>query len=98
MEELILKIENWAEDRNILSGSNPILQAQKTLEETEELLDAVAENDKGEIIDAIGDIVVTLVIQCKMNNLCFIDCVESAYNVIKNRTGKLVDGKFVKDA
>jgi NTP pyrophosphatase (non-canonical NTP hydrolase) len=98
MEELILKIERWAEDRNILSGSNPILQAQKTLEETEELLDAVAENDKDEIIDAIGDIVVTLVIQCKMNNLSFIDCVESAYNVIKNRTGKLVDGKFVKDA
>jgi len=47
--------------------------------------------------DAIGDIMVTLIIQCKMQGMDLQDCLESAYNVIKNRTGKMVDGVFVKD-
>lgn len=97
MRDLIEKIEKWADDRNIISGSNPIAQAQKTEEECQELLEAVAENDRLATIDAIGDIVVTLVIQCRMQRVDFIECVESAYDVIKDRRGKLINGKFVKE-
>lgn len=97
MNELIEKIEKWAEDRNIIVGSNPIKQAEKTVEECEELMEAVAENDRPEIEDAIGDIVLTLIIQCRMQRMDFIECVESAYNVIKDRKGKLINGKFVKE-
>ena len=67
------------------------------MEECEELLEAVAENDRLATIDAIGDIVVTLVIQCRMQRVDFIECVESAYDVIKDRKGRMINGKFVKD-
>lgn len=36
-------------------------------------------------------------IVCKFYDLDFVDCVESAYNTIKNRHGKLIDGMYVKD-
>jgi NTP pyrophosphatase (non-canonical NTP hydrolase) len=98
MEELIVKIERWAEDRNIISGSTTIAQAEKTIEECEELIYAIGEDDLDEIKDAIGDIVVTLVIQAKMNGVDFLDCVAGAYETIKDRKGKMVDGKFVKEA
>jgi len=98
MKQLIQKIEKWAEDRNIIHGSDPIKQAEKTVEECEELMEAVAENNRPEIIDAIGDIVVTLVLQCRMQGLDFVECVESAYDTIKDRKGKMINGKFVKDA
>lgn len=97
MQSLIEKIEQWAEDRNIIEGSTPRKQAEKTMEECFELLDAVTKNDRPEIVDAIGDIVVTLVIQARMQGLDFTECVESAYNVIKERKGKLINGKFVKE-
>ena len=54
-------------------------------------------NDKAEIKDAIGDILVTIIIQAKMQNLDLIECVESAYNIISKRNGKMVNGTFVKD-
>jgi NTP pyrophosphatase (non-canonical NTP hydrolase) len=97
MQELIEKIEQWAEDRNIIAGATPRKQAEKTMEECLELLDAVTNNDLPEVVDAIGDIVVTLVIQARMQGIDFVECVESAYNVIKDRKGKLIDGKFVKE-
>ncbi|QYR02313.1 MazG-like family protein [Riemerella anatipestifer] len=97
MEKLIKQIKQWAEDRNILAKVTPTKQALKTLEECTELLTAIADDDGTEIKDAIGDIVVTLIIQCEMQNLNFIDCVQSAYDVISKRTGKMINGQFVKD-
>ena len=98
MEELIAKIEQWAEDRNIITGATTIAQAEKTMEECEELIYAIGEDDLDEIKDAIGDIVVTLVIQARMNGVNFLDCVAGAYETIKDRKGKMIDGKFVKEA
>ena len=69
----------------------------KTLEECGELIAGIAHNRSGEIHDAIGDIVVTLIIQCKMQNVSLTTCLEGAYNEIKNRTGKMENGIFVKD-
>ena len=45
----------------------------------------------------MGDIMVTLIIQAKMQDLSLEECLESAYNVIAKRTGKMVNGQFVKD-
>jgi len=90
-------IEKWAEEKGILDKATPMAQALKTLEETTELCTAINNNDRAEIIDAIGDIMVTLIIQAKMQNLSLETCLESAYNVIAKRTGKMVNGQFVKD-
>ena len=63
----------------------------------QELIDAIDTDNKIEIEDALGDILVTIIIQAEMHELSLVDCLESAYNVISKRTGKMVDGQFVKD-
>lgn len=97
MKQTIQLVEQWAEEKGILSKAWPLTQAIKTQEEVNELCYAILNNNRDEIKDAIGDIMVTLIIQCKMQGMDLQDCLESAYNVIKNRTGKMVGGVFVKD-
>lgn len=149
MQELHELIIKWAQEKGILVHSNPQRQLLKTHEEIGELLKAIQDNDLEEIKDAIGDIIVTLIIYCKLANTSFRfrefeantmpvsvnvyillkefanlysenifclttinkkltsiahryeltlhECLESAYNVIKNRTGKMINGTFVKD-
>ena len=63
-----------------------------------DMIIAYLKSNKEEIIDAIGDIFVTIVIQAQLQKLDFSDCVQSAYDVISKRTGKMIDGQFVKDA
>ena len=91
------QVEQWAKDKGILDKATPMAQALKTLEETTELLIAINNNDRDEIIDAIGDIMVTLIIQCKMQDLTLEECLQSAYNVISKRKGKMINGQFVKE-
>ena len=95
---VIAKISRWANDRNIIQGSTPIKQSLKTLEECAELIEAVADNDKEAISDAIGDICVTLVNQCEMQGLDFLEWIENAYELINYRFGKMINGKFQKEA
>jgi NTP pyrophosphatase (non-canonical NTP hydrolase) len=97
INELEVSIFSWAKNRGIFTGSTPIKQALKTQEEVTELLNAIVDKDEAEIKDAIGDIVVTLIIQCHMNGLLLKECIESAYDVINKRKGKMVNGQFVKD-
>ena len=97
MELIKHEVEMWAKDKGILDNATPIKQALKTQEEVTELLNAIVDNDRTEIIDAIGDIMVTLIIQAKMQNLDLFECLQSAYNVISKRTGKMVNGQFLKD-
>jgi len=112
-KQLSIKVLKWAKDKGIMSKATPFSQHSKTVEEIEELSDAITaqyageeefidengelKNTKFEIKDAIGDILVTLIIQAKMQGLTIEECLESAYNVISKRTGKMVDGIFVKD-
>jgi len=91
------EVIEWAADKGILTKATPYKQAQKTLEECGELLYAIGADEPDEIIDAIGDIVVTLIIQCEMQGLKIEDCLYRAYNVIKNRSGVMRDGQFCKD-
>lgn len=95
--ELEAAVENWAAEKGILDKATPIKQAMKTQEELTELCNAILDNNKEEIKDAIGDIMVTLIIQAKMQGMSIEECLESAYNVISKRTGKMVNGQFVKD-
>lgn len=95
--ELSALVIAWADQKGILERGTPESQAWKTVEETHELLQAIEKNDREEIIDALGDILVTIIIQAEMQNLDLIHCLGSAYNVISKRTGIMVDGQFKKD-
>ena len=103
----------WAEQKGILEKATPLAQARKTEEETWELIEAcVAQhagyktftNSKGKLCntqeenkDALGVILVTIIIGAELQCLKLTDCLEAAYNIINKRTGKMVDGQFVKD-
>ena len=97
-QELETLVLAWAEEKGILQNGTTIAQAGKTMEECTELMVAIAKSDKAETIDALGDILVTIIIQAEMQGLSLESCLESAYNVITKRTGKMVNGQFVKDA
>ena len=96
-KELETSILKWALEKGILSKGTPTGQAEKTIEEAQEILNAIKVNDRVEIADGIGDTLVTLIIQSHMQNLNIIDCLEQAYSTIVNRTGKMINGVFVKD-
>jgi NTP pyrophosphatase (non-canonical NTP hydrolase) len=96
--ELEALVIAWATQKGIFENGTYEAQALKTKEEVEELITAIKNNDREEVIDALGDILVTIIIQAEMHELSLVECLESAYNVIAKRTGKMVDGQFVKDA
>lgn len=96
--ELEALVIQWADEKGILTKATPLRQADKTLEEVEELREAITMGDATAIADALGDILVTIIIQAKMQNMSLVECLEGAYNIIAKRTGKMVDGQFVKDA
>lgn len=78
MYTLIKKVEQWADDKGIIEKSSPLKQHSKTLEEVVELYDAVVDKDFEEIKDAIGDIQVTLIIQCKLNKIDVLNLINNA--------------------
>ena len=94
LESLVI---DWAEDKGILENGTPLKQSFKTLEEVGELINAISTNNHLEIKDALGDVLVTIIIQAKMQNVELIECLNSAYNVISKRTGEMVNGTFIKD-
>lgn len=89
-------IRNWAQERGIYEKGNPHTQYVKLQEEAGELAKALLKNDEPEVIDAIGDIVVVLTNLAHLKGYKIEDCINSAYNVIKNRKGKMQGGTFVK--
>jgi NTP pyrophosphatase (non-canonical NTP hydrolase) len=95
--ELEVAIEQWAKDKGILDNATTMKQAEKTHEEVLELMSAIDEDNREDIKDAIGDIVVTLIIQAKMQGMTIEECLNAAYDVISKRTGKMINGQFVKD-
>ena len=96
--QLINNISMWGYDRKITVNGQPMTQAIKTLEECHELLEAINRGDDYEIKDAIGDIVVTLVMQCGLQGYPLKDAVQQAYDEIKDRKGHLNEvGDFIKD-
>ena len=96
--EVEMKIVQWGEARGIVQNATAMSQAIKTLEETTELLDAINKKNLDEAKDAIGDIVVTLIMVCAVLDINLVDCLKGAYNEIKDRKGHLTkEGVFVKE-
>jgi len=100
------RVELWAEERGLLGESNlaSILtpkpsnaQTLKLMEEVGELAHAVAYRDEQGLKDSIGDCAVVLIILAAQNGMKFEDCLNYAWDEIKNRQGKLEDGLFKKD-
>jgi len=96
--ELEALVIAWATQKGILENGTPARQCDKTLEEVQELSDAIFDNNKDEIVDALGDILVTIIIQAEMQGVSLTECLESAYNVIAKRSGVMINGQFVKNA
>lgn len=110
LEPLVIQ---WAENKGILALATPFAQAKKTEEETNELIEACLAqqggfetfvNSKGKLVntqeelkDALGDILVTIIIGAELQGLKLEDCLEAAYNVISKRKGSMINGQFVKD-
>ena len=93
---MIEQIKKWVCDRN-LQTQDPRVQMCKTMEELGELAKAIIRGDKEGQKDGIGDTVVTLICLSEQLGLDFEKCIAYAYNEIKDRKGKLVNGTFIKE-
>ena len=90
-------IRAWAKAKGIYQSGDAKTQYLKLMEEAGELAEAILKNDEPEVIDAIGDMVVVLTNLAKLRGHNIEDCITSAYDVIKSRQGKMVNGTFVKE-
>ncbi len=91
------EIRNWAQQRGLYEKGDTKTQFLKLMEEAGELGRAILKDDQAEFVDAIGDMVVVLTNLAHLGGTSIEECVDSAYNVISKRTGKMVNGTFVKD-
>lgn len=92
-----MKVIQWSEARKIIPNSTPFAQSMKAVEEINELVDALRDNNRAEAIDAIGDTVVCLINVCALLDVNLTDCLEAAYEQIKDRKGYMNEqGIFVK--
>jgi phosphoribosyl-ATP pyrophosphohydrolase len=90
------KIRVWANNKGILSSGNTQTQYIKLMEEAGELAEGLLKKDKPEIKDAIGDMIVVLTNLAALEGMDIEDCIQSAYNEIKDRVGVMENGTFVK--
>lgn len=113
LERLENDIVQWGKEKGILDKATPLAQWKKTQEELTELHESLNAqnnglkeyiNSKGEkvntydqILDDCGDIGVTLILQCALQETNLTEALTKAWNVISKRTGKMINGQFVKD-
>lgn len=96
--EVEMKVLRWSEARKIIPNSTPLAQWKKAAEELDELKDALKKNDMDKAIDGVGDTVVCLINICALLDVNLVDCLESAYEEIKDRKGTMnAEGIFVKE-
>lgn len=93
------KITQWGRDRNIIGGATSKDQLPKLMSEIGELADkGIAKRDLGEIKDGIGDAIVVLAMIAGIEGISVAECIEHAFEEIKDRKGVLFDGVFVKES
>jgi len=98
MDELIKKVITWIHERRIHEHNSKVMMC-KAIEEFGEIANALNKNlGKEELKDAIGDTVITLMGIVEQQGLTLKDCIETSYNNIKDRKGKIIDGIFVKES
>lgn len=96
MDSLVELIAQWHIDRNLIDGSTDKDQYMKLIQEAGELSDSICKGK--DIRDDIGDMMVVLINIMKRNDLSMSECLQVAYNDIKDRKGRMVDGVFVKES
>ena len=96
LEQYESMIKQWHIDRNLIDGATDKDQVCKLIQEVGELSDSVCKGR--DVSDDIGDCIVVLINIAVRNGLTLEQCMAQAYNDIKDRTGRMVDGIFVKEA
>lgn len=96
-EQLEINVLLWAKQKGILAPENHLKQMGKVVSEVGELCDSIIKENKDEQIDAIGDVLVTIIILANQLDINAVKALETAYNVIKDRTGKNINGTFIRD-
>lgn len=99
--ELVSKVNEWADERN-LKQADPKIQWMRITEEVGEIRDVLLKPTKftepqAALKDAIGDTLVTIIVLAHQLDLDVTECLSIAYEEIKNRKGKMVNGTFVKE-
>ena len=94
---LFTAIRTWGEERDLLSPDRLHAQMLKMTEEVGELAHAIARNQLPQAQDALGDCIVVLTLLASQLNLRIEDCMASAYEEIRHRKGKTVNGLFIKN-
>ena len=95
LEHLENNIKGWHRDRNLIDGSTDKDQYLKLIQEAGELSDNICKGR--DIADDIGDMIVVLINIAERNGLSLTTCMEKAWQDIKDRKGRMVDGIFVKE-
>ena len=91
------EVIQWAQAKGLITQENAHTQLLKSFEEMGEVARALLKDNHEELIDGLGDVMVTLIILAEIKGLRLEFCLAEAYNVIKNRTGKTVNGVFIKN-
>lgn len=100
--DLIIRINEWADQRN-LKQANPKIQWMRITEEVGEIRDVLLKPTKftepqAALKDAIGDTLVTIIVLAHQLDLDVTECLSLAYEEVKNRKGKMINGTFVKES
>jgi len=90
-------IRDWADERGLYENGDTKTQALKLVEEVGETCRAILKEDHDEIVDGIGDCVVVLTNLAELQGVSIEECIEAAYDEIKNRKGKMENGTYKKD-
>ena len=95
MEELTNLIVQWHHDRNLIDGSSDKDQVLKLMQELGELSDSVCKEK--DVKDDLGDMMVVMLNIMERQGVSMEECLSTAYNDIKDRKGRMVDGIFIKE-
>ena len=91
------EVIQWAAERGLLTPDNAKSQLLKSFEEMGEVARAVLKNNHEDLVDGLGDVLVTLIILAAQHDITLETCLQVAYDDIKDRKGVLLDGVFIKD-
>ena len=97
LDDLSIAVLSWADERGLIDRENAPRQMLKVMEEIGELAGALAKGKEEDLVDAIGDSLVTIIILACQMGLNAQECLAVAYNEIAERKGNTVDGVFIKD-
>lgn len=97
MRELIHDVLRWGAAKGLLDTDGAERQVLKAVSEMGEFADEVLKGDKQKQIMELGDVLVTLILSSAKLGFDIEDALSAAYEKISTRTGKTVNGIFIKD-